>query len=222
MSDDAGGADGVPEGGGSIGRRARRAIITGASSGIGRELAIELARRGWRTALTARNAEALEQTAAAVRSAGGEALVVPGDVTRPEDLERAVRTALEAWGGIDLAVANAGQGFPTPVAHLDLPAATALMRTNFEGTLNLLAAVVPHMIERRSGQFVGIASLAGWRGLPGTGVYSASKAAMQALLEAARVELAPHGVAVTKINPGFIRTAMTAKNRFPMPFLMDV
>jgi short-subunit dehydrogenase len=87
--------------------------------------------------------------------------------------------------------------------------------------INLFAAVVPSMIERREGRFAGVASLAGHRGLPTASVYSSSKAAMQAFLEASRIELAPHGVGVTIVNPGFIVTAMTARNRFRMPFLMN-
>jgi short-subunit dehydrogenase len=85
----------------------------------------------------------------------------------------------------------------------------------------LLAATVPQMVERRSGQFVGVASLAGLRGLPTSSVYSATKAAMQAFLEASRIDLAPYGIAVTTINPGFIATPMTERNQFKMPFLMS-
>lgn len=183
---------------------------------------MELARRGWRLALLARRQQQLDEVAAEVRSAGGDALVFAGDVTDPAAVQRATDETKRAWGPLDLAIANAGLSVPSAAARLELDVARDIMRTNFEGMLNLVAAVMPGMVERGRGQFVGIASLAGFRGLPGAGPYSASKAAMRAYLEAIRIELAPRGIAVTTINPGFIRTAMTEKNRFRMPFLMDV
>jgi short-subunit dehydrogenase len=97
-----------------------------------------------------------------------------------------------------------------------------MVRVNVLGMMYLFDAVVPGMVERRSGHFVGVASLAGLRGLPTSSVYSATKAAMQAFLESSRGELAPYGVRVTTVNPGFIATPMTEKNRFKMPFLMNV
>lgn len=199
----------------------KTALITGASSGIGRELALELTRRGWRVALLARRKDLLDETAMEIAQNGGEALALECDVTSPEEVERAVRSAESEWRIIDLAVANAGVSAPTSAARFELEEAKRIFRVNVEGTMNLMAAVLPAMVERRSGSFYGIASLAGFRGLPGSGAYSASKAAMQALLEAARVELAPRGVHVGIINPGFIRTPMTAKNRFRMPMLME-
>ena len=96
-----------------------------------------------------------------------------------------------------------------------------MIRVNVLGMMYLFDAVIPGMVERRSGQFAGIASIAGLRGLPVTSVYSASKAAMQAFLEGTRIELAPYGIAVSTVNPGFIATPMTEKNRFPMPLLMQ-
>ncbi len=199
----------------------KTALITGASSGIGRELALELSRRGWRVALLARRREALEELARTIAAAGGDADVLAGDVTDAAATAAAVRALLARRGSIELAVANAGIGQSGPVAKIDPALGAATFRTNIEGTLNLLAAVLPSMLERGSGHVVGIASLAGFRGLPGSAVYSASKAAMRSLLEGARVELAPKGILVTTINPGFIRTAMTEANRFRMPFLMD-
>ena len=133
-----------------------------------------------------------------------------------------VERVRSSWGAIDLAVANAGIGMPTPASKFVLEDAERIMRTNFFGTLYLFDAVIPHMIERRAGRFAGIASLAGLRGLPGASMYSASKAAMQSFLEASRIELRSRGVGVTVVNPGFIHTDMTAKNRFTMPFIMSV
>lgn len=199
----------------------KTALITGASSGIGRELALELARRGWRVGLLARRREALDEVARAIAAIGGASDVFVADVGDPAAIAAAVADLEARHGAIDLAIANAGIGQSGPVAKVDPAAAAATLRTNVEGTLNLIAAVLPSMLARKSGHIVGIASLAGFRGLPGSPIYSASKAAMRALLEAARAELAPKGILVTTVNPGFIRTPLTAANQFRMPFLMD-
>lgn len=197
----------------------QRALITGASSGIGAALARELGRRGWAVALLARRQELVDAVAAELPQGIGLAC----DVTDSASVQDAVRIAAERLGGpIDLAVANAGVGIAFPAAKFNLVEAERMIRVNVLGMMYLFDAVIPGMVERRSGQFAGIASIAGLRGLPASSVYSASKACMQAFLEATRVELAQHGIAVTTVNPGFIATPMTEKNRFRMPFLMQV
>ncbi len=197
----------------------KNAIITGASSGIGAALAAQLSRRGWSLALLARRRDLLDQVRAALPT---KAVAIECDVSDSAAVERAVRSGETQLGApFDLAVANTGVG--TFSRHgFDLAAAENTIRVNVLGVMNLFAAVTPSMIERRSGRFVGIASLAGLRGLPTAAAYSASKAAVQAFLEASRVDLAPYGVKVTIVNPGFIATAMTEKNKFKMPFLMPV
>ncbi|MEO8216401.1 MAG: SDR family NAD(P)-dependent oxidoreductase [Acidobacteriota bacterium] len=200
----------------------RAAIITGGSSGIGPALARELGRSGYRVALLARRADELASRVRELQADGVEALCLPCDVTSSEQVHAAVEKTKAAWGQIDLVIANAGLGFPTPAKRFVLEDADRIMRTNFYGTLTLFDAVIPDMLARRSGTFVGVASLAGKRGLPGSSIYSASKAAMQAFLEATRVELSPTGVRVVVVNPGFIETPMTARNRFRMLFLMSV
>ena len=195
----------------------RRAIITGASSGIGLALARELGRRGWALALLARRSDLLDEAVGTLE----QAVAVTCDVADAAAVVNAVRRAEADLGGpFDLAVANAGVGIPTHAARFDTAAADQVIRVNVIGTINLFGAVVPSMIERKSGRFAGVASLAGLRGLPTASAYSASKAAMQAFLEASRIELAPYGVGVTIVNPGFVVSEMTAKNRFKMPFLM--
>jgi short-subunit dehydrogenase len=189
----------------------QRALITGASSGIGEAIARELSRRGYALALLARRADLLQQLAGELPSA----IAIPCDVTDAA----AVRDAVARAGQIDLAIANAGMGF-TGWASKSIAEAEQMMRVNYFGLIYLFDAVIPQMIERQSGRFAGIASLAGLRGLPTAAGYSASKAAMQAFLEAARIELAKFGIRVTTVNPGFIATAMTKKNTFKMPFLM--
>jgi short-subunit dehydrogenase len=189
----------------------KRAIITGASSGIGAEMAREFSRRGYEVVLLARRADLLDQLAKELP----KATAIACDVTD----STAVHVAVARSGPFDVAIANAGVGVSAWAAK-SVADAELMMRVNYFGMLYLFDAVMPSMMERRSGHFAGIASIAGLRGLPTSAGYSASKAAMQAFLEAARVELAPFGVNLTTVNPGFIVTAMTEKNKFKMPFLM--
>jgi short-subunit dehydrogenase len=198
-----------------------RAIITGASSGIGLTLARELARRGHELALLARRTELLEELAQELRKSGAKAVAIPCDVVSLDDVRAAVHRASGELGGpFDLAVANAGVSIPGHATKFNVSDVEQVMRVNYFGMVYLFDAVIPAMVERHSGRFAGVASIAGLRGLPTSSAYSASKAAMQSFLEAVRVELEPYGVGVTIINPGFIATPMTEKNRFKMPFLM--
>jgi short-subunit dehydrogenase len=189
----------------------KRAIITGASSGIGAEMARELSRRGYEVVLLARRADLLDQLAKELPNA----TAIACDVTD----SAAVHDAVARSGPFDVAIANAGVGVSAWAAK-SVADAELMMRVNYFGMLHLFDAVMPSMMERRSGHFAGIASIAGLRGLPTSAGYSASKAAMQAFLEAARVEVASFGIRITTVNPGFIVTAMTEKNKFKMPFLM--
>lgn len=194
----------------------KRAIITGASSGIGAALARELVSRGdWHVVLLARRADLLEQLANELKP---NATAVVCDVT---DAPAVKRAALEN-GPFDLAVANAGISVPTYATSFNLADAESIMRVNVSGMFNLFDAVIPSMIERHSGRFAGVASIAGLRGLPSSGVYSASKAAMQTFLEASRAELSTSGVGVTTINPGFVNTPIIAKYQFKLPFVVPV
>ncbi|HET7711325.1 MAG TPA: SDR family NAD(P)-dependent oxidoreductase [Thermoanaerobaculia bacterium] len=197
----------------------KRAVITGASSGIGLALARELSQRGYAVALLARRGDLLDQLAKELP----HTVAIVCDVTDRESVERSVRQAEESLGGgFEVAVANAGVGIPTWAAEFNTEDADRVIRVNLLGMIYLFGAVIPGMVERRAGRFAGIASIAGLRGLPSASAYSASKAGMQAFLEASRVELAPFGVAVTIVNPGFIQTAMVEKYRSRLPFLMQV
>lgn len=196
-------------------------VITGASSGLGAELAVELARRGHAIGLVARREEALLEVAERIRVAGGRAAIGVADVGDRAALGAAVAAIEDALGPTDIAVANAGVGGVNATTRFQLRWATDMLRTNVDGVLNLADIVLPKMIARRSGQFAAVSSLAGWRGLPGTGIYSASKAAVTTCMDAWRIELAPYGVAVTTIHPGFVKTPMTAKDKNPQPFLLE-
>jgi NADP-dependent 3-hydroxy acid dehydrogenase YdfG len=195
-------------------------IITGASTGIGAALAVEYGRRGHKVGLVARRAELLAEVAAAVKAAGGEAAFAPADVTRRADLAEAVGTLESALGPCDLLVANAGVGEPTPAHKVPIDTIERILDLNVKGVLYAIGAVLPGMLTRKSGHITAVSSVAGFRGLPGTGGYSASKACVTTLLESFRVDLRRRGIAVTSINPGFIETPLTAPNKFPMPFLM--
>jgi short-subunit dehydrogenase len=195
------------------------AIITGASSGIGRALAHELAKRGYELALLARRAELLDGLVGELRT---RAIPIACDVTDAAAVRDAVRRAEAQLGGpCELAIANAGVSIPGHATKFNIAEAEQIIRVNVLGLMYLYDAVIPAMVERKRGRFVGVASIAGLRGLPIAGPYSASKAAVQAFLEAARIELKPYGVGVTIVNPGFVATPMTEKNRFRMPFLMQ-
>jgi short-subunit dehydrogenase len=193
------------------------AIITGASTGIGRALARELARGGVAVGLVARSEDRLNALAGEIRAAGGRAAVAAADVSVREAVFEAVRAIEAELGFLDLAIANAGLGQEKD----DLDTAEHLYRVNLFGAMALLRAVLPPMRERGRGHLVGIASVAGYQAFPGRGAYCGSKAAMRMELEALRAELGPEGIAVTCVNPGFIRTPLTDRHEFDMPFLMD-
>jgi len=203
-----------------------RVWVTGASSGIGEALVAALVRRGARVAVTARRTELL--TAIAAKHAGGRApvLVVPADVTDAAAVTAAAKDVASAWGGIDLAIFNAGGSVGPPVETRDprFVAAeyTATMALNFFSVVYGIDAVLPGMLERGAGRIAAVASLGGFRpttvGLP----YTASKAAVIHLMEGLRMQVAPRGVAVTVVNPGFVRTPLTARHSFKMPFLVEV
>lgn len=200
----------------------KRAIVTGASTGIGNALARELARRGYALALLARRGDLLEALAARLREQGAIVATRACDVSEASSVQTAVaETAAELGGTFDLAIANAGVHILSHATSFEIGAAEQTIRVNVLGVMYLFDAVIPRMLERGRGRFVGVASVAGLRGLPTNAVYSASKAALQAFLEASRIELAPHGVAVTTVNPGFVATPMTEASRFRMPFLMQ-
>jgi short-subunit dehydrogenase len=196
-------------------------LITGASSGIGRALAVELGKRGARLGLTARRAEELLKVAEEVGRAGGEALALPADVRDPEAMREAAERVRERWGRVDVLIANAGMSTTTAGTRLDAGEARDVISINVLGVVNSVAAVLPAMLERKAGHLVAISSLASYRGLPKSGAYSASKAAVSTFFESLRVDLRRSRIDVTVIHPGFIRTPMTAGRHRKLPFLLE-
>jgi NAD(P)-dependent dehydrogenase (short-subunit alcohol dehydrogenase family) len=201
---------------------ATRVVVTGATSGLGRELAVQLGRRGWRVAVTGRRAEELEQTARLVAEAGGEPLVLLGSVTDDAEVRAHYALIKEKWGGLDWAILNAGVSERNDAKDFKTEVVRWTFDANVLGVCRWLEACLPDMIARRSGVVAGVASLAAFRGLPLTGAYSASKAALVTLLESTRVDLIGTGVDVVTVCPGFVRSEITARNHpSSMPFLMD-
>lgn len=193
----------------------RRVWITGASSGIGAALADELTDRGALVAISARRGDDL------IRVAAGRMTVVPVDVGDAEAMRAAADKVRGELGGIDTVVLNAGTWQQLILADLDTAVVQRHFDVNVMGTVNGLAAVIGQMLARGSGTVVIVASVAGYRGMPGSLAYGATKAALISIAESIRPEARRAGVRVVTVNPGFVRTPLTATNRFPMPFLLD-
>lgn len=196
-------------------------LVTGASSGIGRALALEMGRRGARLGLTARRGEELLRLGEEIERAGGEALALPADVRDAEAMKEAVGRVLARWGRVDVLVANAGMSSTTAGTRLNAGEVGDVISINVLGVVNSVAAVLPSMLERGAGHLVAISSLASYRGMPKSGAYSASKAAVSTLFESLRVDLRRSNIDVTTIHPGFIRTPMTEGRKKKLPFLLE-
>lgn len=193
----------------------RVAIVTGASSGIGRATALLLAREGARLALVARREEPLRKVAREIEEMGKEALVLPADVTRQEEIERAVAETVARWGQVDILAACAGAYIRAPVLQMTVADVERSMAVNFYGVLYTVQAVLPHMVARRSGHIVLISSANGKKGIPPDGPYVAAKFAVAGLGDILRQELRPYGIAVTTVFPGRVDTPMIAHIRVP-------
>ena len=199
--------------------RGKRAWIVGASTGIGAALAQRLSGAGARVALSARSRDKLEALAVTLPGA----LVLPLDVCDAAALADAYAVIVAQWGGADLTILNAGTYAPMRADAFDLAQMNHHFAVNFHGVTNGLAAILPDYL-RRSGEGPGIAivsSVAGFRGLPQALAYGPSKAALINLAETLYLDLAPKGIAVTLINPGFVDTPLTKQNTFKMPALIS-
>lgn len=200
--------------------RNRVALITGAGQGIGKELARQLAADGAAVGAVDLDAAALDKLAAEL--AGTPIATAAADVGDRAALAQAAASIEQKLGPTDLLFANAGIGRETSALDFKAADIEAHLRVNLVGVANSIEAVLPGMIARKQGHIVGISSVASYHGLPRMAGYCASKAGLNALLDAIRVELKPHGVRVTTICPSWVRTAMTAQVGLRMPHMLEV
>jgi len=197
-------------------------LITGASSGIGKGVALEIAARGAHLGLLARREELLNQIVGEARAKGVKAVAVAADVRDVKALRDAADAVRRELGPIDILIANAGIGTADHAMRLTPEHAANVIGINVLGAVNSVAAVLPEMVERRQGRLVAISSLAAYRGLAKSAAYCASKAALSSYFESLRIDLRDSGVGVTIIHPGFIKTDLTAGREAKMPYLMEL
>jgi short-subunit dehydrogenase len=198
-----------------------KVFLTGASSGLGAALAQRYAARGATLGLFARRADALQRVAASLAPA--ICSVYSGDVRDASALRDAALDFVARHGVPDIVIANAGVSMGTLTEHIDdNEVFRTVLDTNVLGMMQTFQPFLPVLLAEKRGKLAGVASVAGFRGLPGSGAYSASKAGAIAYLESLRVELANSGVEVLTLCPGYIATPMTQKNPYPMPFLLSV
>jgi short-subunit dehydrogenase len=197
------------------------AVITGASSGLGAELARELSRQGWSVGLIARREGRLVALADEIRATGGRAATAVADVSDKAMMLAAVDSIRDELGPVDLLIANAGVSQPDFLDPFTVDDIEQMIHVNLLGVLYSIAAVLPQMIEQRRGHIAAVSSAGAYKGIPGSAGYCASKSAVSTLLEGLRIQLREYGVSVTTICPGFVRTDMTDVNSFRMPWLQE-
>lgn len=194
--------------------RIRSVFITGASSGLGMELAKVYKSKGWRVGVCARRGELLEKLK---QDFGVQ--VFQADVTKREELSEAI----QAFGkeGLDLVIANAGKSYENKSRIPDFEVGRDLVEVNLIGAMNTFEPAIQLMLKQKSGHLAAVASIAGLNGLPGVSAYSASKAGVIKMCESLGLDLAKEGISTTVVCPGFIDTPLTRKNPHPMPFMVE-
>jgi len=197
-------------------------LITGASSGIGKGIALEIAARGAHLGLLARREDLLNEIVAEVKTKGVKAVAVAADVRDVKAVRDAADRVRGELGPIDILIANAGIGTSDHAVRLTPEHAANVIGINVLGAVNSVGAVLPEMVERKQGRLVAISSLAAYRGLAKSAAYCASKAALSSYFESLRIDLRDSGVGVTIIHPGFIKTDLTAGREAKMPYLMEL
>lgn len=199
--------------------QAKTIFITGAASGLGRELSLDLAAAGARLILTDINQERLEEVALEAKSKGCEVVFKALDIRDYEKLLQLKEIIPASWQ-VDIVMANAGVGGVNPAYGFSREIDQKIMSINYFGTVNAFDLFLPEMIKRKKGDLVGVSSLASMRGLPEACSYSASKVAQSHLLESWRLDLKKHNIHVLSVFPGFIKTPMTDHDEFPLPFMV--
>ena len=204
----------------AIKNKSLKVFITGATSGIGDSLARQYANQGATLGLVGRRLELLQKIKSKIKT---PCEIYGIDVTDQKDLQKAANHFIKKYGAPDIVIANAGVSTGTLAGEKeDLYIFKRVIEINLFGVMHTFLPFIEVFKKQKKGQLVGIASVAGIRGLPGSGAYSASKAALINYLESLRIEMEPFSIHVTTIAPGFIRTPMTKHNRYAMPFILDV
>lgn len=199
-----------------------RALITGASSGLGRGVALALARRGTEVWVAARREDMLRSLCDEIATAGGRAHAVVLDVGRADETAARVAALDAEIGGLDLVLANAGIGPPIRAQSMTWERVRPTFEVNVMGCIATLTGVLPAMLARGRGHVAAVSSVGGFRGLPTAAAYCATKAAVSTFLEGIRIDLRGTPIAVTDVRPGFVKTPMTEQSKTPMPWLMDL
>ena len=189
--------------------------ITGASSGIGKALAIKFAEKGWTVAASARRESLLQE----LNKINQNIYSFPLDVTEIENCKLVANNIIEKFGGIDICVFGTGMHDPKSEKRFNLNKIREIMEVNYFGTMNSINSIYEYFSEKKNGQISIISSVAGYRGLPAAGAYCASKAALTSYAESLNFDMQMKNVKVSLISPGFIKTPMTDQNDFPMPMI---
>lgn len=196
-------------------------LLTGASSGIGEKLTAALARENCRLALLARRIEKLNELTSKFGNDQNILLPIRCDISKKEEVYAAVVQVLEQFGGIDILILNAGTSSRMNAENFSSESGKRIINVNLISNLYFLEKLIPHFISKRNGMIVGVSSIADVRGFPRSAFYGASKAGFTRILESLRDELYSYNIKVITVRPGFVRTPMTEKNEFHMPFLME-
>lgn len=200
----------------------KNVVITGASGGIGKHLALQLAKEGCSLVLLARRIEELEIVARQVSQYNVIVKIYKCDVSNKDEVEKVFIQIKKFFGSIDIVVLNAGVSYRTDVRRDESAKAEHIFAVNVLGMIYCVGQILPDFIQARKGMIVGVSSLAESRGFPRSGFYCASKAAASTYLESLRVELRKQNIKVLTVKPGFVKTPMTDKNEFKMPFIIPV
>jgi short-subunit dehydrogenase len=196
-------------------------LITGASSGIGKAIALQLLKENCKLILLARRIDLLNEIINQSPNTNNQTLLLKYDVSKKDEVVSAYKILKEKFGDVDIAILNSGVGHTVTVKNYNSLYAEEIFGVNVMGIIYWVEQLIPDFVKNKTGTIVGISSLADNRGYSGSGFYCASKAAASIYLEGLRVELKRYGVKVITVKPGFVKTPMTAQNKFKMPLLMD-
>ncbi len=206
-----------------MGNPYNKILITGASKGIGRQLALDYGQDGADLWLLSRSQAKLAELADLIQASGGQSHILVCDATNEPEFLNCLTRAQEESGGFDLVIANAGwSGRMQYPGDNNIAVLNQIIDLNFRAATQTLEFFAKFMVLAKHGHLVGVSSIAGFRGAPGGAAYSATKVALISYMESLRFSMSPFGVSVTDIRPGFVKTPMTAKNSFPMPFTLNV